>query len=55
MWLKNSEHLVERSGRLSPKMIPNFLCQPHWRKSVLLSEDVLCIFATMLEGGGLEG
>ena len=48
--LQNYEQLVESSGRLIPKMVPNFVCQPHWRKAGWLSEDVLGIFTTILKG-----
>ena len=45
-----SEHLTDRSGRLSPKVVPIFLCRPHCRKTGTFSVDVLVHFATMLKG-----
>ena len=47
--LYKSDQLVDRSGRLSPKMDPIFLCRLHWRKSGCLSENYIGVFAYMLE------
>ena len=32
MQLQNSEQLIDRSGRLNPKIFPNFMWLPHCRK-----------------------
>ena len=42
--------MTDRSGSLNPKIVPNFVCQPHFSKVGSLSVDVLGIFATMLKG-----
>ena len=48
--LQKSEHFIDRSGRLNPKIVPNFVWRPHCKKAGCLSEDIFGIFSTMLKG-----
>ena len=41
---------MDRFGRLITNMVPNFVCQTHWRKVGWLSEDIIGIFYIMLKG-----
>ena len=48
--LQTSEQLMERSGRISPQMVPDFVCRSLWRKNGWFSEDVIVIFSTIFKG-----
>ena len=50
-----SDELVDKSGRLSPKIYPIFLCRPHWIKVGCVSEAYLGTLATMLKGEMCRG
>ena len=48
--LQKSEQLTDRSGRLNPKIVPDFECRPHCRKAGSFSVVVFGIFYNMLKG-----
>ena len=53
--MQKSEQLTDRSGRLSPKIVPNFVCRLDCRKAGIFSVDVLGIPADMLKGDMVRG
>ena len=47
-WLQKSDKLIAIYGSIRPKIVPNFVRQPHCRKTGCLSEDDRDIFSIML-------